>query len=448
MTDKNNKSISLPKPPEGKEFEEYISAFFQSAGHFIERNIVERDIEEVLELDIIATDYHSNASPPKIRLIEVKSGSFGFSDLFKLLGWMYYLNQKNKNINNGIFIVKKERNNVDFFKEKAKKLNIDVQVIPDLNKSNEVFSNYLINRPSIEDIDTWRLSYWVERKLLERLINKKKSNPDKKCYKALSDYYFKVNSETFFPEDILGKTIPLYSTFEENSHISARCGRELMGVSFDEYEYWDTLPKEIYSDTYYKCNYNDIQISTFIEHRARLAILKNAVDYILIQRSKEQKIPSKTRGIEHETSSISGLPESFVKGLKNLSSHTYFHRYPVFWQWFMWAFGGFILKDYEKEEYKILSQKTGIPVEEIPNALKSYEILFPLNKGWFIDVPQSNIKLMKMFSVPFMGIGAKYRTLIYTESREFKDLKLNESNTLDHLIKWKNLTENVLKSKP
>ena len=79
-------SVSLPELPKGKEFEEYISAFFQSGGNYIERSIIEREVEEVLELDIITTDYCS--STPEIKLVEVKSGGWGFPDLFKVRGWM------------------------------------------------------------------------------------------------------------------------------------------------------------------------------------------------------------------------------------------------------------------------------------------------------------------------------------------------------------------------
>jgi hypothetical protein len=112
----------------------------------------------------------------------------------------------------------------------------------------------------------------------------------------------------------------------------------------------------------------------------------------------------------------------------------------------MWIFGGFILKDYEEEEYEFLSQKTGIPRDEIPTALESYLILFPQDDGWFMDLRNSNIKLMKMFPVPFMGVGANYRRLIYTESEKFEDLKLTGMHTLNDLIKWNNLTIKVLQN--
>jgi hypothetical protein len=279
-------SVSLPNLPKGKEFEEYISAFFQSGGNYIERNIIEREVEEILELDIVTTDYC--LSPPEIKLFEAKSGDWGFPILFKVRGCMDYLN-----IYNGIFVASKEKSNVDFLKKKAKLLNIDLVVIPNLSESKGALSE-LINNGTIEDVDisTWRYSYWVERNLLKRLNHKKKSHPDKKCFKALVDYYFEINSGIFFTENIVQKVDRLYSTFQKFPRISAKCGNELIGNTFDDK--YDTLPGDIYDDTYYKCSYNDVQISTFVEHRARLAILKNAIDYKLYKKA----------GVENKTKDI------------------------------------------------------------------------------------------------------------------------------------------------
>jgi hypothetical protein len=178
--------------------------------------------------------------------------------------------------------------------------------------------------------------------------------------------------------------------------------------------------------------------------------MKSAIDYKLYKEAgiggkATDKFFVKMLGSDFEIDLLNILPESFKEGLNKISMNPHFHRYPIFWQWFMWIFGGFILKDYEEKEYEILSQKTGIPKEEIPSALESYEILFPQNDGWFLDLsPNLNIKLMKMFPVPFMGIGANYRRLIYTESKKFEDLKLGGTHTIYELKKWNNLTVDVL----
>ncbi|MBP7795957.1 MAG: hypothetical protein KA059_04185 [Elusimicrobiales bacterium] len=187
-------------------------------------------------------------------------------------------------------------------------------------------------------------------------------------------------------------------------------------------------------------------IATDYDLSSSLAILKNAVDYKFYENSI---ITNKINNNYKKILELDRLPSSFRKGLNTISKHKYFHKYPVFWQWFMWIFGGFILKDYESKEYEILSKKTGIPIEEIQNAFDSYQILFPRkDDGWFMDLsPNSNIKMMKMFPVPFMGIGANYKKWLYTKSRKFEELNLTKTHTLDDLFKWNNLIVEVLNEK-
>jgi len=429
----------LPELPKDKEFEEYISAYFQASGYYIERNVIERAPKEVLELDIISTDY--SVTPPEVRLLEVKSGAWGFADLFKQRGWMDYLN-----VSRGMLIASGGKDDVDFFAEKAARLGINLLVISSLSESKKVLAEF-IETGAMDDLDVsvWRFSYWVERNLLRRLKDQKKIYPDMKRYKALDKYYFEVTSGIFFTENIVQKADRLYSAFQEFPRISAKCGHEILGDDFDgDYK---TVPKSVFEDTRYRCLYTDLQISTFVEHRARLAILKNAVDYKLYRNA----------GAENKTGSVSDrlglsfvslfelLPTSFQEGLESISKDEYFHRYPVFWQWFLWVFGGFILKDYEEKEYEILSRKTGVPVDEVPNALDAYQALFPRDDGWFDDLsPGSNVKVMKLCPVPFMGVGAHYRALLHTQSGELPALEVSGEYTLNDLIKWNNLGVTVL----
>jgi hypothetical protein len=85
--------VSLPDIPEGKGLEDFVAAFFQTAGQYVERSIIQRETEEILELDLLTTAY--NDSIPTYLLTEVKSGKWGFSDLFKLSGlrWLRLFGQ-------------------------------------------------------------------------------------------------------------------------------------------------------------------------------------------------------------------------------------------------------------------------------------------------------------------------------------------------------------------
>lgn len=439
------KSVNLPDLPSGTEFEEYVAAYFQCAGYFVERNIIERDAgTDILELDVILSDY--NVSPPAIYLVEVKSGDWGFSDLFKVYGWMHYLNVKD-----GLFVSMKDRSNLDFVKEKAKDvLQIKLAILIDLAETRMTLSELGFRQIEFvddKDIRMWRFSYWTERSMLRMLKNKKKSNPEKKAYFALDSYYHEINNETFFTGTIAEKIYNLYGIFERNYyHMSARCGNELLGNDFNgDYE---GVPKPIFADTYHKCKYTDIQISTYVEHRARLAILKNGIDYLLYKEAgKHDKADYIFKILGHEINYMDSLPVTFKDGLDKLRKHKYYYRYPVFWQWYMWIFGGFILNDYKDREYEILSEQTGVPIDEIPNALKAFDILFPIAGGWLQQLPESNITFTKMFPVPFMGIGANYRRFLYTASKKFEQLTLTGLHTRHDLLKWNDLVVEVLSKK-
>src|SRR3954468_17824052 len=86
-------------PDSGRELEDYVAGMFQAAGYFVEKNIRQREITDVLELDAVATSYEG-AVPTSV-LAEAKGGRWGFPDLFKVAGWMQYLG-----IERGGFFVK------------------------------------------------------------------------------------------------------------------------------------------------------------------------------------------------------------------------------------------------------------------------------------------------------------------------------------------------------
>jgi hypothetical protein len=77
----------IPATPD--ELEEYVAALFQSAGYFVEANVIERDETSILEIDAVATSYED--AVPRTVIAEAKSGGWGFADLFKVIGWMRYL---------------------------------------------------------------------------------------------------------------------------------------------------------------------------------------------------------------------------------------------------------------------------------------------------------------------------------------------------------------------
>jgi len=430
-------SVELPDIPKGVEFEDFIAAYFQSTGFFVEKNISQDDI---LELDISATEY---GDQPEIKLIEIKSGNWEFKEVFKIRGWMDYTG-----IKEGLFIVQKGRQRFDYYRSVSEELGIRLITVPHLSKTNEYLEIPLKGQiADNEDIETFRYAYWMEREYYRLLKAWKKSDKSVRRFVALEELYYQINCKSFFTRNLLDKVSLLYDAFTQNYHISAKCANEIIGSDFDEEH--TIIPPEVFRPTFYACEFNVLQISTFLEHQSRIRVLKCMIDYLLLREEEDERVDDAGEIMGIKISKLTFLPESFRTALNTISSHSYFKYYPSFWQWFIYAFGGFILLDKREEEYRLLSAKTSIPVEEIDNALSAWDIMFPTKGGWFNTNGYSNILELKISSMPFRGVGANYRRLIYCKKEdgtdgEYGDLGITNEYAMRDLIRWNNLGVEVL----
>ncbi|TLV00668.1 hypothetical protein [Dyadobacter luticola] len=427
-------AIELPAIPKDKDYEDYVCAFMQAGGLYVERSIIHREVEELLELDILTTDFQPDSATNN--LVEIKGGDWGFSDLFKICGWMTYLNY-----DHACFIVQKTRPSIKFFRDKAKELKIDLIDNSDLSSTHETLKSFLHINPSKEDIETIRFSYLLERKQLALIKKLKKSNPTIVGYSLLDDYFYKINSGSFFVRNPIKRINQLFKYFIEYKNISAKICRELNGGNFHDQDVVE-LSKKCFEETFYNPSNTIIQVSLYIEHLARVTILKCAIEHI-IEKSKGNYNGEDITNIL----SFLSLPRTIKSALLEISNDPYFFLYPRFWQFFTYVFGGFILTDIESKEYAILAEKTGIPEAEIPNAFNAFNKLFPKQNGWFFKIPNSSINWHNFFPIAFSGIGANYRRMIYASDQDYDELfkDLSGSKTSSDLTKWNNLAHSILK---
>lgn len=426
--------VELPDYPKETEFEEFISAYLQCSGAFVDRQIHEREQTDVLELDIVLT-YHDK-DRLLTRIAEVKSGSWGCRDVFTLAGWMRYVG-----VGEAILASLGGSKDRDLVEAVAGKLGIGLAWLSTHDEASTALAPFLLGSVANElDVELWRFAYWLERSLEQRLTDLRRMGGARKGPGHVYDVH-KTLQTNLFARDMLTRTASLYRVFSQAPRLAARWGSEETGGDFDGD--CELVPPSVFRDVYYNDvpTPHDLDVATWVEHRMRLAILKNLVDYELLRRSTGDREFNKIvlRTLAGEYRLVDTLPTSFQESLKSLGGQPYFHRYPVLWQWFLWVGGGFLLLDRLDEEYAWLGEKAGLPATEVPHGLEAYDVLFPTDAGWFKDMsPNSHIRLLAMMPVPYHGMGANLRRLRYASDQTYDGISLEGNYTRNDLVRWNN----------
>lgn len=394
-------SVALSNiPGAGRELEDYVAGLFQAAGYFVEKNIRQREFTDVLELDAVATSYDEPV--PRAVLAEAKGGRWGFPDLFKVAGWMRYLG-----IERGGFFVKESAaspRDVARIHAMIARLGVSLVDLGDFSDAGARLGESgfrAANDPL--SIDLWRYSFWVERTLLEKLRQARRSNPQLAGPQAVLAYHDLINDHAFFIPDVAERLGRLYDAYKDHPKLSAAVASELAGLPFTRAAH---APKSrVLVEAMYEGKHAALQASFYVEHRARLSILKAAIDLCCL--GAAGRLTPGGRPFE-------ALPATFREGLKKLRREPEFRRYALVWQVFLWGFGGFWLAHREDEELGWLSEQTSVPRSEIKRALRAFDELFPLGEGsWLVPLRNTRIIAAKMVPMAFRGIGAVQRLRRY-----------------------------------
>ena len=287
-----------------------------------------------------------------------------------------------------------------------------------------------------------------KRAMLKRIKELKTSRPEIISYKHLDNFFQAVNSRSFFRSDPLQRIHRLFQSYITYKNISARIAKELETGIYDDA--CDYIPNSSFQRTMLLAENNAIHIALYVEHLARLTIIKCCIDFLIAQKSKNNvRQKDTTEYKNHQTDFIEHiqlmtLPETIKRGLEEISKEPYFYKYPVFWQIFTYVLGGIILNDYKDSDYKILSDLSGIPIECVDTAFEAFNKLFPKETGWFQEYRTSNIKRHRLFP---HGIGVNYRRCQYTKEHTFNKLnKITGKYTMDDILKWNHLAFDIAKT--
>lgn len=413
-------------------FEDTVAALFAASGYVVQRRLRMRDPDELLELDTVATDYRSD--PPRTIVIECKAGRrWGWNDIFHLLGRMRFLG-----ITEGAVFARQlpgGRTLAGLNKHTAPH-QIQCLLLDDDARVVDSFTNagYAAEvRP--DRFEIWRYAFALERAVVSFVEKQKKiadTSSNLRAAVALARYYEAINSKIFFQPNLYDRLQRLYSLWQESPRLALGCALEIQGKPFDPNA--QDSSNTVIREALYEGKHDLVQAAMFIEHRARLAVLKAVVDLIIAGTTPRPIILVKGAPVFTEWHF---LPSNVREGLGELQDSATFRQLAVLWQQFLWTFGGFILEDRRAKELRALAKASGTSKAAANAGLRAFDLLFPLPNSWHWKANNSQCRLVRMVPTPFQGLGAYYRKVLYKKER-FEEFQFPDYTGQD-LAKWNNV---------
>ncbi len=391
--------IQLPQEPDGKQFEDFISACLLVLGYFVEtRMVLQEGGKEILELDVVASP--AGEGPDKKILFEAKKKGFTFPLIFKLFGQRTYLNIHNACIasrepcdpgHEGIYTHRSQEMGVRILQ-----FPIEDCEIPKLAEPTNPLPD--------EKLDAFARTVWfiqISRRLAYWEFKRECRNNPKDGSYQLAREYDRSLQESFFQTTPIERAQCLYDAYHVSPKLTGQlveliCSQTRMTKS----SVWNRLGN---SRAYF-----GIQHLMYLENNARLAILKNALDDVLERGDKQietQRLKIGDLAIEIP---LYNLPSRFLKGLEIFREHPHRLRLPYLFQIFLDLFGGYIFPD-DLDELNLLSELSQIPSEEIVDCLDLINHFFGPEDGDFFYYPLTSMKAMKMVPSYVRGGGCFFR---------------------------------------
>ncbi|OBS08002.1 hypothetical protein [Acidihalobacter prosperus] len=392
--------IRLPKDAHGYDYEDQICSLLQAHGYYLEtRLILKKGSEEVLEFDALATptnDYQNR------KVVEVKSGKWGISDIFKLYGQVLYTSETHawlihKKVTNetkkgaiqevcGSVPVSTININIDG-EEKSENIPVGLDIPEKIAKC--IFLTSWWSR-SADRIAQSKFREWCKShaEIPEAIRN--------------TQNYLAALDECLFKKSPISRVDALYDAYKVYPQITSSLINYVADTSQDNVK----AVRSSVSDKYGRAHLQYVMAQEF---RARIAIIKNAYDALLEEADSQSK---KGNAFSWGNLIKALLPDSFKNGMNALSKFEYAQHIPYFLQVFIEVFGGFYCPTDERELLQI-SEATGIPSEKIPEALELLDEFFPIPNGW---VHKGNgVNFVKGVPAYLRGAGCFARQDLYGE---------------------------------
>jgi hypothetical protein len=350
-------SGAIPVQPRELLFEDFVAAWLSALGYFVETRVRQHN---VLELDVVTSDM---ADPPTKALFEAKSGRGGFADLFKVFGWRTYLG-----IPKGYVARSKQADGAKatLLGEVSERTAVNIITV---DPASSAPWDGPIEPVTAVDPET-RQKFLEAARHQRTAVRRAHGAFERVCKSASEDDLFQrarrydyAVEASFFARTPRGRIEKLYAAFRESPKLTGefveRLARRAGVVSLDMYRRLENDPEALH-----------VQYIMLLEHRARILIIRHALDLDVPTRP-----PSPSRGpATSDAHHYYALPQTFRDGHERLRSLTFRSRVPYVLQVFLEYFGGMYASEGDLD---LLSRLTGLTGPEVEQTIALLDVFFP-----------------------------------------------------------------------
>jgi hypothetical protein len=307
-------TIQLPIDPKKAAYEDLVAGCLIALGYFIETNLHLREgTTEGLELDVVATPVDD---PLEGRiLLDAKSGKSGFGDIFKMSGWMHYLD-----IKHGCVVRSQppDSHKAEAMSAVCKATNVSVTTLNMEKLASDIPLDASVTIPPATR-EALRVAAWWgrmgQRKCLSTFQSFCKSQPDSEAVEAAKAYRWAID-QSFFAETPIGRAGQLYAAYLQAPLLTKQLIEDLAhGDATKAEEEWAKV-----RDTHERLGVQHVMV---MEHSARLGIMKNALLHVLEREASPDAAKTDEGDIDWGSVEEWGMPSSFRGGLEILKTHPY-----------------------------------------------------------------------------------------------------------------------------
>ena len=278
--------------------------------------------------------------PPQHTLFEVKGGSWGFSDIFKVYGWKTYLQARN--VSSAYLIGptgSRPRKTIEYMEEKCRDMGLNLIAHSDLPTLRANFENLGLTPKSTTDLDhsIWRFSFWLERQIQKVVTNHRKFQKERRGPDEIYAYQEQIRNGFLQAQDVRERLATLYRAHLGHRLLAKSVAAELDGGAWNAA---NPLSGVHWNAALYDCEHPLIHAAMYYQHKARLDILKGAVEFALFEKHRALP-PARTINVFGIEAPADFLPRSFHNAVQQIQSIDGFEKLAVLWQSFYGSGEGF-----------------------------------------------------------------------------------------------------------